>query len=56
MDQEVSGGKPPAAQGDLAAFVAAWLQRMQDEGTEFVQEGELDPPRDVDSRAELDWE
>ena len=56
MDQEVTGGKPPAAPGDLAAFVKAWRQRMQDEGLEFVQEGELDPPREVDNRADLDWE
>jgi hypothetical protein len=56
MDQEVTGGKPSAAPGDLAVFVEAWRQQMQDEGVEFVQEGELDPPRDGDSRADLDWE
>lgn len=53
MDRETTGEALPAAALDLAAFVAAWRQRMRDEGLEFVREGELDPAREPDGR--VDW-
>lgn len=47
--------QPPMPQTDLVRFMAAWRQKMQAEGLDFVQDGELDPPRESDSRPDVDW-
>lgn len=47
--------QPTTPQTDLTSFMAAWRQKMQAEGLEFVQDGELDPPREPDRRPEVDW-
>jgi prevent-host-death family protein len=46
---------PRTPQNDLASFMATWRQKMQTEGLEFVQDGELDPPREPDNRPDVDW-
>lgn len=47
--------RPATPQNDLVSFMATWRQKMQSTGLDFVQDGELDPPRLPDHRPELDW-